>query len=297
MQLGLRGKTIALCLLCALVPLTAVASGAFYSAQKSITRFIEADLSRITRDTMERLTGFIEEAAGDLNSWSTLHAMQDVLIEDQSGSIATELKHLRDQYAHFGELLVVNSDGKVLAATRAENVGRDLSGDEVFEAVKANRPVQEPVRETDLIKARGIVFADPIHADYDQTLVIGALVGVLDWSVAEQRLRSETIAGSAQDADHLLVLIQTPDTVLYASASAGELLNAPLFRQAAGPQAVVDRTEILGKAFLHSSVSSPARAHFAGSGWILHAAVSADAAYASINELKRQFILVSALVC
>src|SRR3954451_4848828 len=161
MRIGLRGKTIALSLLCALLPLTIVAVGAFYSAQQSLSRSIEAELSRVTRDSMERLHGFIEVAVGDLRSWSALHSMQDVLIEDQSGSIAAELKQLRTQYSHFGELLVINADGKVLAATRPQNVGRDLSGDELFQAVKANKVIEQPVHQTELLGGLGMVFAAP----------------------------------------------------------------------------------------------------------------------------------------
>jgi signal transduction histidine kinase/DNA-binding response OmpR family regulator len=296
MRIGLREKTIALCLLCALLPLTIVAVGAFYSSQQSISRYIEKDLSRVTRESMEHLTGFIAGAAEDLRSWSMLHSMQDILIEDQSGSIAAELKQLRSQYPHFGELLAINADGKVLAATRPENLGRDLSGNEVFQAAKANKPVRQPVHDTDLIHGRGLVLADPIHADYDPSLAIGALIGVIDWAVPEKRLRTEAVAGSPQDSDHLLVLIQAPDTVLYASPSAGNVLDTSPLKQSLAAQGGVDRIEISGRPYLHSSIGPPP-GDSTGEDWTLHAAVSADAAFASISELKRQFILFSGLVC
>ncbi len=284
MRIGLRGKTIALILVCALLPLTLVAVGSYYSAQRALRDFIAADLAQVTRQNMDQLNAFLAGALSDLQTWSGLQSMQEILIDDQGGEIQAELEELRRQYKHFGELLAINADGTVLAATRPENRGKDLSGTPAIEAAEAGKVVQTNVRPSALIGGDALTFALPVHADYDPTLAIGALVGVLDWAEIQERLATATIAGSPQDGEHVMVLLGGDGDVLYATA-APAMHSSGLVGQLAGrAEGGVERMEMGRQAYLHSSYRMPAESEFAGQDWTLHAAVSEAAAFASIAE-------------
>ncbi|MDQ3558674.1 MAG: ATP-binding protein, partial [Pseudomonadota bacterium] len=296
MRIGLRGKTIALILVCALLPLTLVAVGSYYSAQRALRDFISADLAQVTRQNMDQLNAFLAGALSDLQTWSGLQSMQEILIDDQGGEIQAELEELRRQYSHFGELLAINADGTVLAATRPENRGKDLSGTPALDAVEAGKAVQTKVRPSDLIGGDALTLALPVHADYDPTLAIGALVGVLDWAEVQERLATAAIAGSPQDGEHVMVLLGGEGNVLYATATPA-MKSSGLVAQLAGrAEGGVERMEMGRQAYLHSSYRMPAEFEFAGQEWTLHAAVSEAAGFASIAELKNQALARAAVV-
>lgn len=181
MRIGLRAKTVALTLLCSLLPLTLIAIGSYYSARRALGEFVTSDLASISKE--ERRSA---------------------------------------------ELIAINSDGKALAATRPENLGKELSATEAFQAVAQGKPVQASVAASDLIGGSALTFASPIVADYDSSLTIGALVGLLDWSKIEKRLATASIAGASQDEERLLVLLEGADTVLYSTVPEADLRTSGL---------------------------------------------------------------------
>ena len=297
MRIGIREKTIGLILLCALLPMTLVAVGSFYSARSALRNFIVADLMSGTRQGVGQLSEFLSGALNDLQTWSTLQSMQEVLIDDQGGEIQAEVDRLRERYPHFGELMAISGDGRVLAATRPENRGKNLAATPVFDAVKLGQPVRMPVGPSDLIGGPALTFALPIFAAYDPTVAVGALVGVLDWTKIQDRLATAPVAGSAQDADHVLALLRADGSVLYATRGVPEArLSGLLTRFRTSSAGNMDRLEAAGEPFLHTTAVLPARSEFSLQDWTLHAAISEAAAYAGIGDLKRQFLFRSAIV-
>jgi hypothetical protein len=263
MRMGLRAKTIGLTLLCALLPLTLVAVSSFYSARNALMRYIVADLESVTRQGTNQLSAFLSGALNDLETWSTLQSMQEVLIDDQGGEIQAEVERLRKRYSHFGELLAMNGDGRVLAAGRPKNRGKDLAATPLFDVVKLGKPIRADVGPSDLIGEWALTFAIPIFADYDPSLPIGALVGVLDWTKIQDRLATAPVAGGPQDEDHLLALLKVDGTVLYATRAVSEARLTGLIAGLNSPHVgSVGRVDGAGEPFLYTTATLPAQSEF-----------------------------------
>jgi signal transduction histidine kinase/ActR/RegA family two-component response regulator len=142
--------------------------------------------------------------------------------------------------------------------------------------------------ESELTNRESLVFALPIQANYDAATVIGTLVGIIDWSYIQNTLAQTDISGAAQDADHLLILhSEHQRAILYRTDNAPtDLVN---LSDTVGVSSLIsDDTE-----YLIGGTLSKGREKFADPGWYVHAVVSADAAYASVFELRRQLILIA----
>ncbi|MDX6752140.1 response regulator [Geminicoccaceae bacterium 1502E] len=291
----LRQKAVALFLVCALLPLVIVSAGLFYSARDALRGFISADLALVNKEALARLELFLADSLVDLETWSKLRVMQDVLIEDESGDLAKELAALRGQYPHLAEIAVVGSAGRVIAATRPDNLGRDLAALPVTAAVAAGRHYHGRVGSSELVEGRALTFAMPIHADYDRSTIIGGLVGVIDWAAVQRSLASVSMAGAEQGPDRVLVLRDrlTGET-LYHTAGSGEAAGAGgATTEIDGlTDGVVERDGYLAQR-LHSTAVGP----LSDPLWEMEAKIAADVAFASIDRLRLQVWVLGGIVC
>jgi hypothetical protein len=133
----LHHKAVALFLACSLLPAAIVGFGAYRAARAVIAGAVGDELALAARDTLDALEGRLAEAADQLETWSGLHVMQDVLLRDAGGEVRDELAELRGRHPSFAELLVTDDGGTVVAATRPENVGKDLSAEAAVAEARA----------------------------------------------------------------------------------------------------------------------------------------------------------------
>jgi hypothetical protein len=101
MQMKIREKSIALFILCAVVPLCVVSMGSYFYARNALSGFVDAELTLGTREALNGLERQFSEGLIDLRSWSKLRVMQDVLIGDEENEISDELAKLREQYPFY----------------------------------------------------------------------------------------------------------------------------------------------------------------------------------------------------
>lgn len=151
MQLKIREKSIALFVLCAMVPLGVVSVGSYIYSRDALRDFVEAELTLVTRDALNGLEQQFSEALVDLKSWSKLRVMQDVLIEDEENEIDDELANILEQYPFYAKLLVVNKNGTVIATTRAEYSRIDLSATKVFAVTRRGETFQGQIAQSTVI--------------------------------------------------------------------------------------------------------------------------------------------------
>ena len=114
--LGIRAKIILLALLCALLPSALISALAIRSWRDALERGVRVELSSLAQEQISRFTLSLDHAKTNLGTWSTLTAMQSTLIGDVEGVIQNELIGLRNRYSNFGELLVLNQSGVVIAS-------------------------------------------------------------------------------------------------------------------------------------------------------------------------------------
>jgi len=312
----ITAKAITLFVVCALVPLLAASLTHFYSARATLRAQAAAELALVNRATLRLVEDFIKAGRADLDAWSGLAVMQDVLINDAHGDLAAELESLRERYPQFTLLAAVDSGGAVIAATTGETrADLALGGTPALEATARGESYISHVAQTPLTGRPGLTLAAPVRADYDPSTIIGSLIGVIGWDQINAVLEGILVAGAPQDEQHLLILLDHDrHTLLYKTAAAPEDLDASALGQAfhrttgarsgeaadsspdpAEPALAPDRTE---EAETGSGSYIVATALFGGDlplDWEMYSVVADDIVYAPVNELRTHFLTVAAL--
>jgi diguanylate cyclase (GGDEF)-like protein len=283
---GIRGKVALLALVCAVLPSVLISIVAFSSARAQLETAAESELSRIVESELAGLQSVIESASRDLGIWSSLHTMQNVLLDDEDGTISQELQRLRSHYPRFGALIVVNSAGRIVASSDGSLIGRDLAGQKVATAALNGTSTQTDVDYEPLIDAPAITLGFPIRADYEDTTIIGALIGVVAWQNVRAELSQVRIWGAAQDNNHRLVLHSPSGKLVFGGADSGDHATAGTD---ASDHARIERSIIGSSAFLTGTAES-------SSGWIMHAMIAEDVAFAGVTALGAQITLLSSLI-
>jgi signal transduction histidine kinase len=301
MRLGIGAKSVGLFCLVGLLPLTILSVGSYISARDAMQRVVANNLALSAREAVDNLGRFFDATATDLATWSELRVMQDALIDDQEGEIATDLKQLILRYPQFAELAVLNAAGRVVASTRDGDLGRDWSAQELFARTRRGDGFQGAVTASASYDRMVLTFAEPIRATYDQATVIGTLVGAVDWTKVQEMLAAVSLNGAPQDANHVLALVSRADGgTLYRTRQS----VPPGDRPAAGPEraTVPSRQELSlisigGRAFLLETAASAPHGLFADPGWTLNAAVATDVAFAGINDMRSRMVTIGIVTC
>jgi signal transduction histidine kinase len=301
MRLRIGAKSVGLFCIVGLLPVIILSVASFMSARDAMQRVVADNLALSARETVDNLERFFEATKTDLATWSQLRVMQDALIDDQEGEIATDLGQLISRYPQFAELGVLNAAGRVVASTDAEDRGRDWSGSDLFAQTRKGDSFQGTVAASTDHGHMTLTFAQPIRAAYDQATVIGTLVGAVDWVKVQQSLADVSLNGARQDADHVLVLVTRGDGgILYQTRQSASLPERP----AAAPASAggtsdggLSLTSIGEREFLIESAASAPRGEFADPAWLLEAAVATDVAFAGIDAMRTRMIAIGIVTC
>lgn len=285
LHLGIRAKVALLALLCAIVPSLLVSYLAFTSARSQMEDIAKAELSGLVKHELTQIEQTLQTARRDLEVWSGLKSMQNVLLADEDGSISIELARLQQLYPLFHNLAVVDGAGHVVAASTPFELGRE-AGDErsAAEALEGSNFASHVERQT-FGGALGIVMSFPIRADYDANTVIGAIIGVVDWAQIDSALRRVRIWDGAQDEDHQLVVEDPSGEVVY-GVEWESLADEGVDDEPVG----VIREVHDGKAFLVGTEVGISQR------WVVHAMIAESVAFAGITALGAQIAALSAFV-
>jgi len=149
-------KAITLFFICALVPLVAASLTHYYSARATLRAQAGTELETVNRATLRLVEDFIKGARADLDAWSGLTVMQDVLINDAQHDLAAELSNLRARYPQFAALAAVNPAGEVVAATEGAPAGLSFADTPVLKAAARGELYLSEVGDARLTGARGL---------------------------------------------------------------------------------------------------------------------------------------------
>jgi methyl-accepting chemotaxis protein len=295
----LKQKTVALFVLCAIVPLAIGSIASFLSAREAMRTEVFQQLLRSTGNALHNLEDDIAGDLTDIVAWSQLRAMQDVLIEDDSGEIKQALVNLQEQYPDFKVILVTDQSGRVVTASDDALIGTDIGPQPSFSDAIAGNIHAGRFGPSDIVPGDTITFAVPIRADYDAETFIGTIVGLLDWERVQARLAKAQVAAGAQSADRVLLLHDVKsDAILYMSEASGSDLWHQTKGELSGSEHTMDggyREVVIGRQpFLLTTASSEGSGLFADPRWTMQAAVSTDVAYTGISKLADTYAIVGA---
>ena len=165
----IREKSALLFVVAALLPILVVSVGSYVVARNALSKFVIADLSHITDDTMRGLERYFSDVATHLGTWSTRKVFRGLANEGGSAEIRSELVRLRKHYPQFAEFMVVSATGGIVAATHRARHGQDVSDAAFFAATRLGRSFQGAVGPSEFAKGTTLIFAVPIRDVADAT--------------------------------------------------------------------------------------------------------------------------------
>jgi len=293
MQWKIRERFIVLYMLTAILPVAAIATITYYDARNSLKETIVAEVSEVTEQTTDDLEHFFARVVEDLHTWSNLQTMQNVLIDDQGGLIANDLRRFRQQYPEFSNLAVINDKGVVVAATDGTTVGERVSHAQFFRSGMQGWAYQGKVERTPLANGVGMLFALPIRAEYDPNIVLGMLAAVVDWDKISGNLSRIKVSGLLSGSAHGFTLFdRRTGYVMFQSPTAPPIPES-LLLQIGG---TATEHELGDQTYLLSSHTTEGYEGFADPHWALIAHVSAADAFASVDQLRNNFVGIAVVV-
>ena len=278
------------------IPLVVLSVMGYQTSRDVLSQRIESDLVQVSEIEMRNLTRFFADSFTDIQTWSKLNILQDVLMDDESQEATSELSRLASQYRVFAALAATNEQGKLVSSNDPTIIGQDLSNLDFFMAAKAGMPYQGSAAISALTGRRGLTFAVPIRANYNHDTIIGVLVGVLDWSYVTMALGRVEVLGQAQDHNYRLYLTErSPGRILYSLHEAHEAQGS--VSETTLPDVSGSRNVTLDQStFLLGTTVSSARGGFSDPDWLLHVAVDKETAYQPIAALRQEFMAVGAAI-
>ncbi|MGJ8590082.1 MAG: putative bifunctional diguanylate cyclase/phosphodiesterase [Yoonia sp.] len=213
---GLQAKTAVLLVVCALIPMTLGALVVRNLSETALRAEVAEKLDRAVTVHQTDLASYLESTVNDLVVFSQIDVAQDVLIGDVNGAILQSLGQFNAQKQIFSAIAVFDDLGTVVA----------ISGPQV----QVGMLVDDPERVRAFVQGakhpRGygtsgnwaddqMVVSVPIYADYDPTVKIGVVSGVIDIMRLSVRLNGLQVGGAKQDRQHLLVVTDNAGRVVF----------------------------------------------------------------------------------
>ena len=204
MRLGVRTAAWALAL--SSIPMLGMAALTFYCTRTHLRAEIDGQLIAAARSELDAVNHFINAANAELTTWSNLRSIAKGVTGDGQAQASQELAALMQRSSNFTEILALNQQGRVVAATRTAYLDRDLVSHPAHRAARAGATYRGAVERSNFTNRLELTIAQPLFTDDARHAVIGALLGVIDWHRVSSNLQGLSVLGARQDRDHRILL-------------------------------------------------------------------------------------------
>jgi methyl-accepting chemotaxis protein len=308
LQLSIRWKLMVLCLGLMLFPLAAVGLLSYQSAQSALEEKIgqgQADLASVTIEQIDR---FLFERYNNIQAWSALDVMQDVLTDDADGRITEVVSQLKERYGSYRNIFVLNATGQIVAASDPTFIGKQFKGESWFTRPMAGSVVVEDVAKTELDPQITMIFASPIRAiggfGATSTSAIGVVVSALDWNKIYELMDTIKVGDQQQNEKSFALLLNQNGTVISGPEwirAKGAILKQGLsdlsaFEQVSQGKAGYETGFALGGRYLIGYAPGKGYSKFSGMGWGTFVFQDADTAFMAVGELKEQILIIGTVL-
>jgi signal transduction histidine kinase len=220
--LSLRGKLFVFAALLILVPGVLLGFLADRSARESLQTVIGRELARESLHSAERLSALLTAERDILASFARQGLMREIRVGDIDKRISRSLTTLRDGSPARAAYVVLDADGRVVAATDPAWFGGPASRE--IAALVVSRPFSGPrLLEGRPLLALTAEVPDPDGGDRQ----LGQLVGLLEWSYLEGMLDAVRQDLAAQQVTATVVLVDAGGAVIARAGDAEAAAAAP----------------------------------------------------------------------
>ncbi len=181
----------------------------FYQAREALKKEITHDMQTLSGAVANDIERVIFERVQNVHSWSQLALMQDIPIGDIDKRVSTFLQEVQTSYGDmYQSIYVVDVNGKVVAASNAQQIGKEGAlATHWFQVKLANKSLN-----FGKIQHNSLAISQDIF-DANTNQKIGVLVAEFNWQVIQNLLNNAVqnpTAAALVDSNNYL-LAATPN--------------------------------------------------------------------------------------
>lgn len=300
----IRTKITLIFLILSLVPLTLMSYVVYQNGKKALKENLGATYQLLARQTIDKIDRTLYEVYRDVAAWSELEVMDEIIAGDVDGKMTSFLISLSQQYGYFSSISAMNRDGRVIASSRPEFIGRQFNANPFFKSAIKRKPYLEDLYFDATGQEWVISFSFPITAKFQQDEVIGVLSA--RWKAEELVKLTQVLSHQGEESLHArIVLVQDEGLVISGPASrqAGlfenlrinDELRKTILSDLSGNGYLIGKDEE-NKAALIAYARSKGYRDFPGMGWRILVLKDVETAFRSIDRLKVVVFRVEGIV-
>ena len=291
---SIRSKMLVFALLATLIPSVTTGWISYLQNERSLTAKITGELQSVSAQTARELDLWVKERLYELRVFASSYEVSENLdrIPRAGGERARErltgyLRSVRERFADYQELLVVNPEGEELASTAPQATAVRLPQDWAKTIRRENAVVGDALWD-DALKKGVIVFAVPI---YQGDRFLGALTAKLDFTALHRLLRR--FAGGGEESAQVYLVTADGRPIVGSRVDPTELMGhslpAALVRRLLEHEGVTREYRGLGGQDVVGTIKGVPRLE-----WAVLAEVPAAEAYRQVTRLRNVTALIVA---
>ena len=292
---SIRSKMLVFALLATLIPSVTTGWISYLQNERSLTAKITGELQSVSAQTARELDLWVKERLYELRVFASSYEVSENLdrIPRAGGERARErltgyLRSVRERFADYQELLVVNPEGAALASTAPQPTAVRLPQGWV-KTIRLENAVVGDALWDDARKQGVLVFAVPIYQTGDRFL--GALTAKLDFTALHRLLRR--FAGGGEESAQVYLVTADGRPVVGSRSDPTELMRynlpAAVVRRLLEHEGVTREYRGLGGQEVVGTIKGVPRLD-----WAVVAEVPAAEAYRQVTRLRNVTALIVA---
>jgi len=227
---SIRSKMLVFALLATLIPSVTTGWISYLQNERSLTAKITGELQSVSGQTARELDLWVKERLYELRVFASSYEVSENLdrMPRAAGERARErltgyLRSVRERFADYQELLVVNPEGAEVASTAPQPTAVRLPQDWT-KTIRTENAVVGDALWDDATKQGVIVFAVPIYQTGGRFL--GALTAKLDFTALHRSLRR--FAGAGEESGQVYLVTADGRPIVGSRADPTELTRHSL---------------------------------------------------------------------
>ena len=296
----LRIKLTLLFVTIALIPLAVVSSWAYTKLRQTLQANLGLLFQSLARQAMDRVDGGLGDISRQLVEWAQSDLLQEVLTDDADAKISAFLITQQKRKTGFTELVALNRQRVLVAATDPDLLGRQATGWDCAHALGGSPYLRDAHQESPE-SPWVVTIGFPIAGRFDPSQIVGALCGRWRVDALSPLVRVPDTAGHAATMQMWLV---RRDGLLLAAGRPEGLFTKNLIEEgwrsvrlaAEGQTGTSIEADRRGTQMLVGYAPSLGSQEFPGLGWTMLVSQDVRSAFAPLTRLQQIVMGIGAAV-
>lgn len=160
----------------------------YLKSKSTLKDSISVQITRMADSTVTLVSSSIENIKLNFSYWSedaTLSTVvQDILGETVIDSANELLAKIKKDYGYYEDVMVANADGKIIAGTLADSVGKDISNEQYFKESMGGKIFASDVFRSGTTGNPVFIISSPLKMNDE---ILGVHMGVINMTYFEER--------------------------------------------------------------------------------------------------------------